>query len=484
MSAVRGNLVGGKLIEEGGAGLEDDLNPSDTSDLVAKIPQFDAKQTERAVAAAADAFSGWRSTSAVTRGEILLRAAGLLRAQADEVAGWLRREAGKPKRDALGEVAASAQFLEYYGGLGRTAYGDVLPDARAGVFSHTRYEPLGPVAAITPWNDPLLTPARKLGPALITGNTVVLKPAPDTPVVAQELARILSEAGLPDGVLNIVTGPTDVVGPVLTTHPLVQAVTFTGSTAVGKTLRVALASRGVRLQTEMGGKNAVVVLPDADPELVGATIVGAAFGGVGQRCTATSRVIMVGQARERALEAIYQAMDAQLVVGPTESEQTTFGPVISARQMKRVLGYIEQAKDEGGRIVRGGSQATGGDLDRGYFIEPTVIEVEPSATLWREEAFGPVVAVATADTVDDAIRLVNDSSYGLSAAIYTRDLNAAFAFADAVDTGQVAVNLPTSGWAVQLPFGGFKDSGSLFKEQGTAALDFYRKLKTVAMKVA
>lgn len=483
MTEVRSNLVGGKWIADGQSGYDDDINPSDNSDVIAQIPRFDAEQAAAAVTAAAEAFASWRAMSAVSRGEILLRAAERLRARADEVADWLRREAGKPPLDARGEVLKSAQFLEYYGGLGRAAYGEVLPDVRPGTFSHTRYEPLGVVTAITPWNDPLLTPARKLGPALVSGNTVVLKPASATPIVAQELARALAEAGLPDGVLNVVTGQADVVGPVITANPLVNAVTFTGSTAVGKSLRAALASTGTRLQTEMGGKNAVVVLPDADLELAAATIVGAAFGGVGQRCTATSRVTLIGASRDEFREALFAAMDASLVLGPTDAPETTFGPVISSAQMSSVLGYIEQARAEGGAVVRGGTRRTESPLDSGYFVEPTVIEVKPTATLWREEVFGPVLATTAVNDLDEAIRLVNQSNYGLSAGIFTRDLSAAHAFADRIDTGQIAVNLPTSGWDAHLPFGGFKDSGSLFKEQGTAAFGFYTKLKTVSMKV-
>lgn len=483
MTEARANLVGGDWVDHGGAGYDDDINPSDTSDVVARIPQMSAEQAAQAVRAAADAFPEWRATSAVTRGDILRRAGGLLRARSAGVAEWLRREAGKPRADALGEVLKSAEFLEYYGSLGRAGYGDVLPDARPGVFSHTRSEPLGVVAAITPWNDPLLTPARKLGPALITGNTVVLKPASNTPIVSQELARVFADAGLPAGVLNTVTGGSGVVGPVLTDNPLVNAVTFTGSTAVGKSLRAKLGASGTRLQTEMGGKNAVVVLPDADLELAAATIVAAAFGGVGQRCTATSRVIVHSDVRSALLDALIATVKERLVIGPTDAEGTTFGPVISEAQLTSVLAAIERARSEGGKVIHGGGRLTDKPLDGGYFVAPTLVEVEPKATLWREEVFGPVLALTTVSDFDTAVTLVNDSAYGLSAGIFTRDLSAAFAFADRVDTGQIAVNVPTSGWDVHLPFGGFKDSGSLFKEQGVAGLGFYTKLKTVAMRV-
>lgn len=483
MTDVRGNLVAGAWIAHGESGYLDDINPSDTSDVIASIPQFSAEQAASAVTAAAGAFAAWRSTSPVTRGQILIAAANRLRERVDEITDLLRREAGKPRADARGEVLKSAQFLEYYGGLGRAAFGEVLPDERPGVFSHTRNEPLGVIVAITPWNDPLLTPARKLGPALITGNTVVLKPASVTPIVSQELARAFADAGLPAGVLNIVTGSSDVVGPVLTDNPQVSAISFTGSTAVGHALRARLAHRSIRLQTEMGGKNAIVVLPDADMDLVASTVVAAAFGGVGQRCTATSRLIAVDGTADDVRASLLDVMEKRLVVGPTDAPNTTVGPVISQPQMSTVLDFIAAARDEGGRIIVGGRRRTDTPLEAGYFIDPTVIEVEPSMGLWRNEVFGPVLAVASAPDVDDAVRLVNGSNYGLSAGIFTRDLGAAFAFADRVDTGQIAVNLPTSGWDAHLPFGGFKDSGSLFKEQGTVALGFYTKLKTVAMKI-
>ena len=346
MVETRANLVAGTWVADGGDGYRDDINPSDVDDIVAKIPEMAAEQAAGAVRAAVDAAREWRETSSVVRGDILRQAGGLLRERSAEVADVLRREAGKPRRDALGEVLKSAEFLEYYGGLGRGAIGEVLPDARPGVVAQTRYEPLGVVVAITPWNDPLLTPARKLGPALVTGNTVVLKPASYTPIVSQELARALSDAGLPAGVVNTVTGNSDIVGPVLVDNPDVDAVTFTGSTAVGKGLRQRLAGAGVRLQTEMGGKNGVFVMPDADLAAAATTIVAAAFGGVGQRCTAASRLIVHEDVYADLLDAIFATM-ANIQVGPTSEESTTHGPVISQSQLATVLSAIDKARERG-----------------------------------------------------------------------------------------------------------------------------------------
>lgn len=482
MVETRANLVAGTWVADGGDGYRDDINPSDVDDVIAKIPAMAAEQAASAVRAAVDSARGWRETSSVIRGEILRKAGSLLRERSAEIADVLRREAGKPRRDALGEVIKSAEFLEYYGGLGRSPVGEVLPDARPGVVAQTRYEPLGVVVAITPWNDPLLTPARKLGPALVTGNTIVLKPASYTPIVSQELARALSDAGLPAGVVNTVTGNSDIVGPVLVDNPDVDAVTFTGSTAVGKDLRQRLAGSAVRLQTEMGGKNAVLVMPDADLAAAATTIVAAAFGGVGQRCTAASRLIVHEDVYDELLDAVFAVM-ANIHIGPTSEEATTHGPVISQTQLSTVLSAIGRARDEGGRILRGGDHLIDSPLDQGFFVDPAVIEVRPDTGLWRDEVFGPVLAVTKVTSLDAAIDIVNDSPYGLSAGIFTTDLAASHVFAERVNTGQVAVNLPTSGWDAHLPFGGFKDSGSLFKEQGAEGLRFYTRVKTVAMRV-
>ena len=474
------NLINGEWTYDG-AGHIPDVNPSDTSDVVAEVPSLDAGQVTTAVEGAAAAFPGWRAESSVNRGEILRRAGAVLRRDVDRISDVLRREAGKPLRDARGEVLKSAEFLEYYGGLGRAAVGEVLPDGRPGVTSRTVHEPLGAVVAITPWNDPLLTPARKLGPALITGNTVVLKPATDTPLVSQELARAFEEAGLPAGVLNTVTGRGGDIGSALMESPLVAAVTFTGSTEVGKALRTQLAPLGTRLQTEMGGKNATVVMADADLDLAAQTVAAAAFGGCGQRCTATSRLILHSAIQDCFLDLLGTVMDG-LAIGPTSAPETTFGPVVSRSQMESVLTAVDRARSEGAKVLRGGDRLTRSPLERGYYVDPALVLVDPTTVLWREEVFGPVLAITGVDSLDEAISLVNGSNYGLSAGIFTRDLNASERFISGVDTGQVAVNLPTSGWDAHLPFGGFKDSGSLFKEQGTAGLGFYRKLKTIAVR--
>jgi aldehyde dehydrogenase (NAD+) len=335
------------------------------------------------------------------------------------------------------------------------------------------------VLAITPWNDPLLTPARKVAPALIAGNSVVLKPASYTPVIAIELARVLHDAGLPPGVLNTVTGVGSRIARALVAHPALKAVSFTGSNDVGYSLKASLAERNVHLLAELGGKNAAIVLADADLEQSVASIAAAAFAQAGQRCTATSRVLVQRDVLDQVRDGLVRAAQRH-VLGSGLDPGISMGPLVSPAQRESVKGFIERA------IANGAVRATApaeAPHDHGCFVTPTVLTgVDPSMEIWTEEVFGPVVALVAFDTLDEAIHLLNASKYALAAALYTSDLDAAHTFAARADVGQVAVNLPTSGWDVHMPFGGFKDSGTGHKEQGLAGLDFYRKTKTVAIR--
>jgi len=454
-------------------------NPADLRELVATVPAMDAAGVRAAFDAAERAAAVWRRTSQVDRGRVLLRAAQLLRDRSDELSRTLTREMGKTLAEATGEVGKAADFFEYYGGLGRVDRGEVLAHENPDVLAWTIHEPLGVVLAITPWNDPMLTPARKLAPALIAGNSVVLKPASDTPVIALELARVLADAGLPAGVLNTVTGAGRAIGAALLEHPALRAVSFTGSNEVGESLKVSLAGRDVRLLAELGGKNAAVVLADADVDRAVANIAAAAFAQAGQRCTATSRVLVQREVLPQVRYGLVQAATAH-VLGSGLDAGVTMGPLVSASQRESVLGFVERA------LEHGATRATTADAtapsEHGCFMAPVVLsDVDPSTEIWTEEVFGPVVALVAFETLDEAIDLLNASRYGLAAAIYTADLGAAHHFAARADVGQVAVNLPTSGWDVHMPFGGFKSSGSGHKEQGLEGLDFYRQTKTVAL---
>jgi alpha-ketoglutaric semialdehyde dehydrogenase len=455
-------------------------NPADTRELVATVPSMDATAVHAAFDAAERATARWRDTSQVDRGRVLLRAAQLMRDRQSTLSRTLTREMGKTLGEANAEVAKAADFFEYYGGLGRSDRGVLFAHENPDVVSWAVHEPLGVVLAITPWNDPLLTPARKVAPALIAGNTVVLKPASYTPLIAIELARVLFDAGLPPGVLNTVTGTGASIGRALVAHPVLKAVSFTGSNDVGDALKASLASRNVRLLAELGGKNAAVVLADADVEQAVASIAAAAFAQAGQRCTATSRVLVHRAVLDKARDGLVRAAQSH-VLGSGLEPGVTMGPLVSPARRDSVERFVERA------VASGAVRATVPvEAPHGYgcFVAPTVLtDVDTSMEIWTEEVFGPVVTMVAFDTLDEAIELLNRSRYGLAAALYTTDLNAAHTFAARADVGQVAVNLPTSGWDVHMPFGGFKNSGSGHKEQGAAGLEFYRNTKTVAMRI-
>jgi len=477
------NLIAGEWVEARGGETLQDVNPADTADVVAEFPSMTAEDVTRALDAAAEAFPAWKAMTWTARGAILRRAAELIRERLEPIARDLTREMGKTLREARGEVTRASYFFDYYGAFGRWPIGDYLPDERDGVFTFTVREPLGVVVAIAPWNDPALTPARKLAPALIAGNTVVLKPATLTPLSAWHLLRALHDAGMPRGVVNMVTGPARATGDPLIRHPAVRVITFTGSTAVGLDLQAKAAGRNIRVQTEMGGKNAMVVLRDADPALAAELAVAAGFGQSGQRCTATSRVV-VERAIHTAFVDAFVARTGQVRVGPGLEESTTMGPVVDDSQLQTVLRAVERGRREGAEVLAGGERLRGPAYDRGYFVAPTILAgVSPSMEVAQEEIFGPVVAVLEADDLRHAIDIVNGTRYGLSASVVTRSLAAAHAFARGVDTGCVAVNLPTVGWDVHTPFGGFKDSGSAFKEHGIEGLQVYTRVKSVAMRV-
>jgi alpha-ketoglutaric semialdehyde dehydrogenase len=455
-------------------------NPADTRELVATVPSMDADAVRSAFDAAERGAKKWRNTSPVDRGRVLLRAAQLLRDRVDDLSRTLTLEMGKTIAEARGEVGKSADFFEYYGGLGRSERGGLLPHESFDVISWTVHEPLGVVLAITPWNDPLLTPARKIAPALIAGNSVVLKPASSTPVIAIELARVLNDAGLPPGVLNTVTGSGSKIARALVEHPALRAISFTGSNEVGDLLKASLADRDVRLLAELGGKNAAVVLADADLGTSIANIAAAAFAQAGQRCTATSRVLVQREVLDQVREGLVDAAEAH-VLGSGLQPGISMGPLVSPSQRASVERFIEHAVEAGAE--RATARHAISDNEHGCFVAPTVLtHVDPRMEIWTEEVFGPVVGLVAFDTLEEAIDLLNASTYGLAAALYTSDLGAAHTFADRADVGQVAVNLPTSGWDVHMPFGGFKSSGSGHKEQGLEGLDFYRKTKTVAMR--
>ena len=458
------NLVGGEWRDA--AGSFDVLDPSDEREVVGTVPSMDAADVAAAYDAAAAGAATWRAVSSVDRGRILLRAAALLRERTPEIARLLTREMGKTLAEATGEVGKTADFFEYFAGVGREARGELLAHERADVTAYTVHEPLGVVLAITPWNDPLLTPARKLAPALIAGNAVVLKPASYTPLVALELARALHDAGLPAGVLNTVTGSGAAIGDALLDHPALRAVSFTGSNEVGASLRRTLAGTDVRLLAELGGKNAVVVLCDADLDKAADTIAAAGFAQAGQRCTATSRVLVEAAVFEPLVERLKARAEA-FVLGAGVEEGTTMGPLVAASQRDDVLGFVQRAVADGARLVTGGTRLDD-ERQHGCYVTPAVLAgVSAASEIWTEEVFGPVVAVVAVADEAEALALANGSRYGLAAAIYTNDHGAIQRFVAGVEAGQVAVNLPTSGWACTC-----RSAGSRRPAPGTRSRDW------------
>ncbi|WP_208643380.1 aldehyde dehydrogenase family protein [Streptomyces diastatochromogenes] len=459
----------------------DVLDPSDVRAPVARVPALTPKDVTRAYDHAERGFAVWKRTSPFERARVLTEAARLIRARAGEIAADITAENGKTLTEARGETLKAADFLDYYAGLARQGYGTLLHDARPHTRTHTQREPIGVILVISPWNDPLITPARKLTPLLATGNAAVFKPATETPLAGLHFARALHEAGLPASVLNVVTGRTAEIEEALLDDPRIAGITFTGSNAVGNRIRRRLADRNVRFQGELGGKNASVVLRDADLAFAARTVAAASFGQAGQRCTATSRVIVEQPVYDEFVGLLVAEVGA-LKIGPGRDPATTLCPVSSRKQRDSVLADLVRAVEQGATVLTGGGADTEGERVHGCYVRPTVLAgITPEMAIWREEVFGPVLALRAVAGFDAAVEAVNDSGFGLAAAVFTRDLGNAYRFADEAECGQVAVNSTTTGWDVHLPFGGFRDSGTAYKEQGDEVLRFSTRVKTVAI---
>ncbi len=401
-----------------------------------------------------------------------------------KVSEEMTREEGKTLPEAKGEVKRAINILRYFGGEGARQFSYQIPSERDNVFCYTLRKPLGVVALITPWNFPSAIPAWKMAPALVAGNTVVIKPASLAPLSAYRIVEALHEAGIPAGVVNYVTGAGGAVGNALVEHPAVRAVSFTGSCEVGNALYEKVTRRRVRVQLEMGGKNPTVVLKDADLDYAADVLVNGAFFSTGQKCTACSRAIIEKAVYEPLLEKLV-AKTRKLKVGNGLEPGIEIGPAVDAAQLETDLKYIEIAKNEGAKLVCGGKRLTGGIYDLGYFVEPTLFAgVTPEMRIAQEEVFGPVLGLMVANDFDDAMRLANGVRFGLSASIVSRDLTRVHQFINRIEAGLITVNLPTAGVEYQLPFGGTKESSFGMREQGPAALDFYTETRTVYMKYA
>ena len=470
--------IGGEWVDATAGDSYEMRNPAHLDQVLAEVQAAGIEDAESAISAAKDGASLWAATPAPQRADILYRVHELMRQRFEDFARLITLEEGKSLPDARAEVQRSLNIIQYAAGEGRRMFGYTTPSETTDTVAYTVRRPLGVVAIITPWNFPLAIPAWKMAPALICGNAIVFKPASATPLSAIKLTETFIEAGLPPGVLNLVTGPGGSVGDYIVNHPDVAAVSFTGSTEIGTKLYSQAAATLKKVQCEMGGKNAVIVLEDADMEQAIGSVALAAFGSTGQRCTATSRVIVEESAMEEFLEGLVERTKEMTVVDGLESNDV--GPVASKGQFEKILEYIDIGKGEGAKLLYGGGALTEPEYSGGLYIEPTIFtDVDPAMRIAKEEIFGPVLTVFSCRDLADAIEISNNVEFGLSSSIYTKDLPKAFRYIEDVEAGMVHVNAPTLGGEVHLPFGGSKASGVGPREQGTEAVNFFSEVVTV-----
>jgi methylmalonic acid semialdehyde dehydrogenase len=473
------NFVNGQWIESTSSKTVTNVNPANTDDVLGTVRQATRDEARAAVEAAAAASHGWRTTPAPARGRIVARAARLMEEAKEELAQILTREEGKTISESRGELQRSINVAEFCAGESRRMNGETIFSELPSNFVYTIKQPLGVVACVTPWNFPVAIPTWKIAPALVAGNTVVFKPATLTPATAVRIVEIFAEAGIPPGVLNLILGSGSEAGDEIVGHPAVKAVSFTGSNGVGIRLYEQVSRRGGKCQCEMGGKNPVIVLEDADMDLAVENTAQGAFGSSGQRCTATSRAVVVNDIADEFVERISKRAQS-MRLGNGKDPQTEMGPSVDESQFKTVLEYLNIGREDGATLVCGGERATGNGLDRGYFVKPTVFDhVTPDMRIAREEIFGPVLSVLRVKDFDEAMQVANDTEFGLSSSIFTNDAARIFRFVDEIETGMTHINSPTTGGEAHIPFGGIKGTGIGDREQGSTALDFYTELKVV-----
>jgi len=473
------NFIDGQWVESISSRTINNVNPANTDDVLGVVRQATRDEARAAVDAAQAAFRDWKTTAAPTRGRIVNLAARLMEDHKEELAQLLTREEGKTIAESRGELQRSINVAEFCAGESRRMNGETIQSELPSNFAYTIKQPLGVVACITPWNFPVAIPIWKIAPALVAGNTVVFKPASLTPATAVRIVEIFEEAGIPKGVLNLVLGSGSDVGDEILNHPAVKAISFTGSTETGIRLYEQVSRRGARVQCEMGGKNPVVVLEDADLELAVESTAQGAFGSSGQRCTATSRVIILDQVADEFVARLATRAKS-MRIGSGADPTTEMGPSVDEGQFNTVLKYIDIAREDGAELVCGGARASGDGLDKGYFVQPTLFDhVTPEMRIAREEVFGPVLSVLRVKDFDEAIQTANDSDFGLSSSIFSNDAVRIFRFVDEIETGMTHINSPTTGGEAHIPFGGIKATGIGDREQGSTALDFYTELKVV-----
>ena len=478
-TTIYNNYIDGRWVPSASGETFENRNPADIADLIGVFQKSTRRDVGAAIDAAARAYESWRLVPAPVRAEILFKAAQLIVERKEQFARDMTREMGKVLNETRGDVQEAIDMTFYIAGEGRRMFGQTVPSELRNKFAMSVRQPLGVCSIITPWNFPMAIPSWKIIPALVCGNTVVFKPASQTPLSALNFVRVLEDAGIPKGVVNMVTGDGDEVGTPLTTHDAVRVVSFTGSTHVGRIVNQASAPGFKKVHLEMGGKNVIMIMDDANLELAVDGCLWGGFGTTGQRCTAASRVVVHEKVYKRFVNE-FVARAKSLVVGDGLRDDSQMGPSISESQLKTVMSYVQIGKDEGATLACGGGRLASGAHARGFFHEPTVFtDVTPAMRIAREEIFGPVVSVIPCRSLDEAIAIGNGVEYGLSASIYTQDINRAFTAMRDLYTGIFYVNAPTIGAEVHLPFGGTKNTGNGHREAGVAALDVFSEWKSI-----
>ena len=475
------NYIGGKWVPASSGDTFESRNPADSDDLVGVVARGTAEDVDRAVRAAAEAYPQWLLTPVPKRADYVLRVGLLLEERKEELSRIMTREMGKTLRESRADVQEGIDFCFYMAGEGRRFFGQTMPSELPSKFSMTVRHPIGVVGLITPWNFPIAIPLWKIAPAVISGCTSVFKPAEDTPVCAGLLVRMFEEVGLPPGVLNLVHGIGEEAGAALVSHPGVRAISFTGSLEVGRMINEQCAREMKRCSLELGSKNILIVMPDADLDLAVEAGAWGAFATAGQRCTATSRMAVHRDVREPFRDRLLERV-ATLKPGNGLDESVELAPVINAKQKQRILDYIDIGKQEGAVLVAGGDAITGPEFDRGNFVAATVFDdMTPAMRIAQEEIFGPVTGLMPVDGIDQAIEYANSTKYGLSCSIYTRDIGNVFTAIQRLEFGVVYVNAPTIGAEVQIPFGGMKHTGNGHREAGPQSLDEFTEWKSVSV---
>ena len=473
------NFIGGKETDAVSGRTFENRNPADWNDIVGIFPKSDKRDVDAAVDAAKQAYREWSLYPAPRRGDIVKRAGDIMVARKEELAREMTREMGKVLVETRGDVQEGIDTAYYSASEGRRMFGVTAPSELRDKFAMSMRVPVGVAGVISPWNFPMAIPTWKIFPALVSGDTIVFKPASDTPKTAATLVEILVEAGVPEGVINIVHGGGNEVGMAIVEHEDTELISFTGSTAVGKKISEVASKTLKRVSLELGGKNAEVVMDDANLELALDGILWGAFGTTGQRCTATSRLVLHEKIHDKFLDMLVERA-SRLKLGNGLDESVEVGPCVNEAQREKVHSYTEIGKKEGARLVLGGEAARGGDLDKGWFYKPTIFAgVTPNMTIAREEIFGPVLSVMKANSIEQAIEILNGTVYGLSSAVYTKNINHAFKAIRDIKAGITYINAPTIGAETHMPFGGVKQTGNGHREGGASAFDFFTEMKTV-----